>query len=372
MPLPPLTTQLVSSYTKPHWLARHSQMGTYDGSWWRPEADVLVEAREDAARLSIYEQERAGLDLISDGEAQRVSYDRHFLSGLTGIDFGKLREIGLSGRVATSVRQEQGLEDFARNTRLGPCVTGEIRWRGPVALDELRFLKRHARRPVKMAVIGPLSLSKRVVDGYYGDDEALVLAFADALNRELRALDAGGADVLQIDEPGFHSNVPLARRVGKTAIERMVKGVNAPVIVHVCYGYALVFKDKSASPTYPEVLELLADCPIAGISLEYAQPKHEPPLLRHCGDKHVVIGLLDLASPVAETSAAVARRLRAALAEVPPERLHPAPDCGMWYLPRPLAFAKIAALAAGTNEVRRELALSRPDRLQDVPHADGG
>ena len=360
MPLHPFTTQIVGSYTKPHWLAHHDRAGTYDGSWWRPESDVLPEAREDAARLAIFEQERAGLDLVTDGEMQRASYDRHFLHGLAGIDVTRLDEVAHTGSVETRKHHAEGHEDYVRANQMGPQVVGEISWKGPVAVEELRFLKRHARRPVKITVAGPLSLSRRVVDQVYRDDEALVMALAAGLNQELRTLDGEGADVLQIDEPAFHSNVHLAQRFGKAAIERMVDGVRAPVIVHVCYGYALVYAEKSASPTYPQALEILANCPIAGISLEYAQPKHEPALLSHCGDKHVVIGLLDLASPVPETADQIADQLRQALEVVPAQRLHPASDCGMWYLPRDLAYAKIAALAEGTGIVRRELGLAEP------------
>ena len=312
-------------------------------------------------RLAIYEQERAGLDLITDGEARRASYSRHFLHGLNGIDITRLEEITQTGAVATRKRRTDADQDaYVQRNQMAPLVVDEISWKGPIVLEELRFLKRHANRPVKATVIGPLSLSRHVADRVYGDDEALVMALAAALNQELRALDAEGADVLQIDEPSFHSGVALARRFGKAAIERMVDGVRAPVIAHICYGYALVYTEKSASPTYPEALEILADCPIAAISLEYAQPKHQPELLRHCGDKHVVLDLLDLAAPDAETSGLIADRLRAALAVVPADRLHPAPDCGMWYLPRPLAYAKIAALAEGTRIVRTELGLDDP------------
>jgi len=358
MPLRPLTTQIVGSYAKPHWLARHAQMRALDGSWWRPEAEVLQEAREDAARLAIYEQERAGLDLVTDGEAQRAAYDRHFLGGLDGVDCTLLERIKTVSEVATSRRNEQGAEEYAAISELKPRITSEIRWRRASGLDELRFLKSHATRPVKANVIGPVSLYAQVVDGFYGDDERAVTAFATALNSELRCLADVGADILQIDEPAFHSHLSLARRVGPVAIRRMVEGVRVPVIVHVCYGYALVYDEKSASPTYPEVLELLSGCPIAGISLEYEQPAHDPSILRHCGDKHVLLGLLDLGKPDVETAEHVADRLRAALEIVPQERLHPCSDCGMWYLPRERAFGKIAALVAGTRIIRKELGLA--------------
>lgn len=354
MPLHPLTVQIVGSYAKPHWLAHHRRMRAVDGSWWRPDAEVLREAKQDAALLAIYEQERAGLDLVTDGEAQRAAYDRHFLAGLTGIDTSAMEQVAVARAVDWSRRDDTGWEEYTRIGELRPRIVGAIGWQGPMALAELDFLKAHARRPCKMTVIGALSLYCQVVDRFYGNAEAAIMALAAALNHELLALDRAGADVLQIDEPAWHSQLTLARKVGPAAIARMVEGVRAPVIVHVCYGYALVYREKRASVVYPEVLELLASCPIAGISIEYEQPRHEPTILRHCGDKHVVLGLLDLGSTEIETPEHVASRLRAALRQVPPERLHPSSDCGMWYLARDVAFGKISALAAGTAIIRAE------------------
>lgn len=207
---------------------------------------------------------------------------------------------------------------------------------------------------IKATVVGPLTLATNLVDHFYGEAEALALALARALNGELRALEAAGADVIQIDEPGFHFDVAAVRAYGLDALTQLVAGVTVPVIVHVCYGYALVFREKSESPAYPELLERLSEAPVAGMSIEYEQPGHGPELLRRCGDKHVVLGLLDLGTEAVETPDHIARRLDAAMRVVPPERLHPASDCGMWYLPRPVADAKINALAAGARLVRAD------------------
>jgi 5-methyltetrahydropteroyltriglutamate--homocysteine methyltransferase len=354
--LHPLTTQIVGSYAKPHWLARHERMRTLDGSWWRPEADVLVEAKQDAVRLAVYEQERAGLDLVTDGEAQRAAYDRHFLRGLSGIDIGQLEQSHPTHEIAGSDReQDTAVAEYNALSALKPTVVGEITWRQPMAVDELRFLRRVAHNPVKINVIGAVSLYCQVADKFYGDPEAAILAFARALNQELRELQDVGANVIQIDEPAFHSRWSLAQRAGKSAIEQMVEGITVPVIVHVCYGYALVYRNKRASSTYPQVLELLSECPIAGISLEYEQPGHEAALLKHCGSKHVVLGLLNHASDTIESPTHIAHRIRDALAIVPPGRLHPSSDCGMWYASREMAFGKIKALVDGTQMVRKEL-----------------
>ena len=364
MPLHSLTTQIVGSYVKPRWLARHERLRVLDGSFWRPEPAVLAEAREDAARLAIYEQERAGLDLIGDGEAQRAAYDRHFFQGLTGIDTENCESAAFRSEVSTVTRDERAVAEYAATSELKPRIVSEVRWERPVVLDELRFLKRHARRPGKINVVGPFSLYAQTVDRYYGDETAAVLAFAAALNGELRAIAREGVDVIQIDDPMMHFRFSLARKCGKAALARMVEGVDVPVVVHVCYGYAYINREKTASAAYAELLELLSDCPISGISIEYAQPRHSPELLRHCGGKHVVLGLLDLGRGTPETPDEIAARLREALRIVEPRRLHPSSDCGMWYLERELAFRKICALVAGTDLVRHELGLPNRDHAR--------
>ena len=361
MPFAPLTTQIVGSYSKPHWLAHHQRSGTYDGSWWRPDPDVLDAAREDVARLSIYEQERAGLDLLTDGEPWRAGYDRHFLFGLDGVDLVNLAPLEeLTADYSTRKQDDANFEKYSSHNKMGPRIIGPVSWNGPITVKELRFLKETTDRKTKANVAGPLTLSHRVSNGYYPDRAALVRALATALNHEMRALQEAGADVLQIDEPGFHSSLSFAQDIGEEALSLMVAGITVPVIVHVCYGYALVYKEKSASEIYPKVLELLAGCPIDGMSIEYEQPGHTPALLDHCGDKHVVLGLLDLSKSEAETPEHIAQRLRAALEVVPAGRLHPASDCGMWYLPRDLAYRKIVALAEGTAIVRREIGATAP------------
>jgi 5-methyltetrahydropteroyltriglutamate--homocysteine methyltransferase len=358
MPLRPLSTQIVGSYAKPPWLARHQRMRAMDGSWWRPAPDVLQDAKQDAARLAIYEQERTGLDIVTDGEAQRAAYDRAFLMGLSGIDMEAFARKQPSHTPHALQRDETGWEEYSELSRQLPIVSGPVRFLRSAARDEVIFAKRVARRPLKATVIGPLSLSNQVADQFYRDQTALIMDLAAALNEEMRSLEAAGADLLQIDEPGWHSHYALAHETGRQAITRMVAGLSVPVIVHVCYGYAIVYKKKTASGDYPRVLQLLSDCPIAGISLEYEQPRHDPGLLVHCGDKHVVLGLLDLARSEVETPAHIADRLRAALKAVPAERLHASSDCGMWHLPRELALGKINALAEGAALVRHELGIA--------------
>lgn len=357
----PLTSQIVGSYAKPQWLARHQRMRAMDDSWWRPDPEVRQEAREDAALLALYQQERAGLRMVTDGEAQRAAYDRHFVRMLSGVDTDDLERVSRThSAVTTVVRDAKAYEEFDEVGELPPVVTADVAWTKPAAVGELRFLKGHACRPVKSTVIGPVSLACQLANRHYADEGDLILALAKAINKELHALAAAGADVLQLDEPVFHTRLPLARQFGPAAIAQAVSGVPVPVQVHICYGYAFLNRCKWPSPIYAEALELLAACPIQGISLEYAQPRHEPAILRHCGDKHVIIGLLNLGIHEVETPEHIAGRLRGALDVVPPERLHPASDCGMWFLPRDVAFGKVCALAAGTETIRREVGLTEP------------
>jgi len=334
----PLATQLVGSYTKPTWLLDKSTIG---GERWSAPPDVLAEAQDDTVRLAVYDQERVGLDLLSDGEGRRLNFARHFSSRWLGVDAEQLGTV-VQARVGT-----------ARY----PRVVGPIRWPGPQVVDDLRYLKSLTDRPVKMTVVGPLTAAARLVDEYYHDPAALADDCAAAVNAELRALEAEGCALLQLDEPVLHTNLGPFRPHAARALERALAGLTTPVAVHVCYGYAYRFPSKEADPAYAEALAILAACPrVDWISLEYTQPGHEPEILRHCGDKGIVLGALDLATQAVERPEAIAARVRAALYVVAPERLHLAPDCGMWHLPRPVALAKLRALVLAAELVRVELA----------------
>jgi len=351
-----LTTQLVGSYTKPSWLVRHDHMFAYDGSWWRPDTNTLWAAKEDAVRLAIYDQERAGVDLLTDGEAQRQDFVSHFVTRFGGVDCTHLARVQRLTEVTTGVRRALKPDEAEKRMML-PRIVGRLEWSGAIAVDELRFLKRHTRKLVKATVVGPITAWQFMANEYYGDEESGIMAMATVLNQELRALDAEGADLLQIDEPAFHTRLSLARRHGVHAINRMVEGIRTPVAVHVCYGYAYSWEEKEPNPAYAECLALLAQCDIWGMSIEYEQPQHTPELLTNCGDKAVILGLLSLGTEEIEISVSIADRIRAAVDVIPPERLHPAPDCGMWHLPREVAYAKLRALVVGTEIIRHEQGL---------------
>src|SRR5579883_1342091 len=303
----PLATQLVGSYTKPAWLL---DKGTLGGERWAAPPEVLAEAQDDTVRLAVYDQERAGLDLLADGEGRRLNFARHFTSAWQGVDAERLVEVA--------------------NPRGGT-----------------------ARYP---RVVGPLTAAARLADEHYRDQEALVHACAAVINAELRALEAEGCDLLQLDEPVLYINPGPLRAHAEQALTWALDGLTTPVAVHVCYGYAYRYPSKQADPAYAAALATLAAHPrVDWISLEYAQPGHHPDLLHHCGDKGVILGVLDLANAAPERPAAVAALARAALAVVPPARLHISPDCGMWHLPRPVAYAKLRALVLGAELVRQEL-----------------
>ena len=352
-----LTTQLVGSYSKPNWLIRHQRVTSPSSSFWRPDPEVLAEAQDDATVVAIADQERAGLDLITDGEQRRQRFDTYFF-GMGGIDGKNPGPWAMDERDMSFVDLDPEVE-----TRLRQAVTsravGEITWPGPVTVDDLGFLKRRTRRPTKMTVIGPLTMAARLADEHYRDPEALGMAAAGAINRELRALDEVGVDVVQLDEPDFHFRPDLAVRWGGKALDLAFEGIRATRVVHVCYGYATIGA-KRADPHYAEVLEAIAASSTEQISIEYEQPGHAPELLAHCGDKGVVLGLLNLGTEEVEPPSYLADRIRGALQVLEPERLHLAPDCGMWFVPRPVAFAKISSLVQAARVVRGELDGRRP------------
>lgn len=332
----PLATQLVGSYTKPRWLLNPVSAN----ETWRADPAVLAEAQDDTVRLAVHDQEQAGLDLLTDGEGRRLNYSRHFFFGWRGVD-------------VAHVIEETSPE---RGPQRRPRVVGPLEWPGPQTVDDLRFLKQLTERPLKATVVGPLTAATRMADEYYGDPEALLLACAAVLNAELRALQAEGCDLLQVDDPAIYLNPgPLVAHTPR-AWDRALEGITMPVAVHICYGYATRHPVKHADPRYAEALALVASCPgVQWVSLEYAQPGHSPDLLRACGDKGVILGLLDLGTATPERPEAIAAQVRAALEIVPPERLHLAPDCGMWHLPRRVAQAKLRALVLGAEIVRSEL-----------------
>ena len=302
---------------------------------WRPPETLLEEAQDDATLIALHDQERAGIDVVSDGEARRESYFNRFANALGGIDVDNPGTVpGRTGKPT-----------------LVPRVVGPIRRRAPVQVRDVAFLRAHTEKPIKITIPGAFTMAKMALDEHYGDQEALIMAYAAALNEEVHALKAAGADVIQIDEPHMQAHPKEAGRFGIAAIDQALDGVSGPTIVHLCFGYAYVVKDKPSGYAF---LPEFDTCRASAISIEAAEPCLDPAILERLPSKQIMFGVLDLGSEQVETPEIVAERLRGALRHIAPERLIAAPDCGMKYLPRAIAFAKLQALVAGAADVRRE------------------
>jgi 5-methyltetrahydropteroyltriglutamate--homocysteine methyltransferase len=336
-----LPTTVVGSYPQPGWLIDRAKLGAKvprvrAPEIWRIPEPYLEEAQDDATLLAIRDMERAGIDIISDGEMRRESYSNRFATALDGIDIEHPGSTIYRSGVPIPV----------------PRVAGPIRRRAPVEVRDVAFLKKNTSRQIKITLPGPFTMAQQAQDDYYKDEEALALAFAAAVNDELRDLKAAGADVVQIDEPWLQARPERAARYGVKAINRALQGIPGTTVVHLCFGYAAAVKDK---PTGYSFLPQLDATSASQISIEAAQPRLDLGVLKELGSKTVMVGVLDLGTDKIESSQEVADRIRSALKHVPAERLVVAPDCGMKYLARDSAFGKLKALAEGAAIVRKEL-----------------
>ena len=338
-----LPTTVVGSYPQPDWLADRAMLSksvprTRMHALWRIPPAYLEEAQDDATIVAIRDMERAGIDIVTDGEIRRESYSNRFATALEGMD---------PDTPAIIVSQS------GRKTPV-PRVIGKITRTGPIEVRDMEFLRRNTDRAAKITLPGPFTMSQQAKNEYYADDEELAMAFADAVNAEAHDLQTAGADVLQLDEPWVRNDPELARRYAVKAINRALDGITVPTVVHLCFGYAAVVPGETKPVGY-SFLPQLADTIAQQISIEAAQPKLDLGVLKELAKKKVLLGVIDLNDPKAETPAVVAERIRAGLKFLAPDKLIPAPDCGMKYLPRALAFAKLKALADGAAIVRKEL-----------------
>jgi 5-methyltetrahydropteroyltriglutamate--homocysteine methyltransferase len=336
-----LPTSLVGSYPQPEWLIDRARLSKQvprarADDLWLVARDKLEAAQDDATILAIHEQERAGLDIITDGEQRRESYSNRFATALGGID---------ADRPGTTLN---------RNGKPIPVprVVAPIRRMRPIEVRDLKLLRASTGRTVKATVPGPFTLSKQAQDDFYGDAEALAMDYAAAVNAEIMDLFAAGADIVQLDEPWMQQHPDDARRYGLKVLDRALAGVSGTAAVHLCFGYAALVHDKPSGYSFLSELE---SCKAQQISVEAAQPKLDLNVLQALPSKTIILGVIDLADMTVETPLLVADRIRRAMAYVPAERLVVAPDCGMKYLPRMIAFAKMQAMAAGAALVRREL-----------------
>ena len=343
MPARILPTTVVGSYPQPDWLVNREMLSkvvprTRMKEIWRVAEPFLEQAQDDATVIAIRDMERAGIDIITDGEMRRESYSNRFATALDGIDLDRPGQVLTRSGATTPV----------------PRVVGKLTRSRPVELRDMEFLRRHTNRPAKITLPGPFTMGQQARNEFYRDDEEMVLDFAIAVNQEARDLQKAGADVIQLDEPWVRNNPEAARRYGVKAINRALEGITVPTVVHICFGYAAVVPGASKPHGYAFLPEL-AGSVAEQISIEAAQPRIDLGVLRDLAGKKVMLGVLDLGDAAIETAEQVAERIRRALQYVAPEKLIPAPDCGMKYLSRAVAYGKLAALVAGAAMVRREL-----------------
>ena len=339
-----LPTTVVGSYPQPDWLIDRAKLGSKvprvrAPEIWRVAPEYLEQAQDDATLLAIRDMETAGIDLITDGEMRRESYSNRFATALDGIDIVN---------PGTTINRN-GVKAVV------PRVAGPIRRKFPVEVRDVQFLRANTDRPIKITLPGPFTMTQQAQDDHYRDEEALALAYAAAVNDEIKDLKRAGADVIQLDEPWLQARADRAARYGVKAINRALEGIEGTTIVHLCFGYAAAVKDK---PTGYSFLGQLADCRASQISIEAAQPRLDLSIARALAPKGVMVGVIDLGTAQVETPQTVAARIRAALSVIPADRLAVAPDCGMKYLPRAAAFGKLKSLVEGAALVRRELGVS--------------
>ncbi len=337
-----LLTTVVGSYPQPEWLIDRERLGdrlpprVRAQELWRVPEPYLEEAQDDATRIAVQDMERAGVDVITDGEMRRESYSNRFATALDGV------QLDPPGVALDRTGHENPV----------PLVVGPIRRARPVELRDVEFLRSITDRRIKITIPGPFTMTQQAQNDHYRDDRSLALAYAEAVNEELRDLKTAGADVVQIDEPYLQARPEPAREYALEAVNRGLEGIDGDTVLHTCFGYAHIVHDRPSG--YPFLAEL-NECAATHVSLEAAQPELDPDVLRALPDKTILLGVLDLGSPEAETAELVADRIRRALEVVPPERLVVAPDCGMKYLSRELAFEKLQAMVAGARRVREDL-----------------
>lgn len=340
-----LPTSLVGSYPQPDWLIDRAKLaGRFPPrvrakELWRVAPEQLEQAWNDATLLAIRDQERAGLDIITDGEMRRESYSNRFATALDGVDI-----------------DNPGIAlDRSGEPNPVPRVVGKISRRHAVETDDVRFLRANTDKPIKITVPGPFTMAQQAQNDFYADEAELAHDYAAAVNAEIKDLFAAGADIVQIDEPYMQARPDKARAYGVSALETALAGIRGRTALHICFGYAALIHER---PQGYNFLPELGGTSIQEISIETAQSNLDCAVLETLPGKTIILGVLDLSTPEIETAETVAARIRRALPYVPAEQIVVAPDCGLKYLPREAAFGKMRAMAAGAAIVRRELTLS--------------
>ena len=334
-------TSLVGSYPQPDWLIDRERLAhrfpprVRALELWRVDPAYLEQAQQDATLLAIRAQEDAGLDIITDGEMRRESYSNRFATALDGVDIDN---------PGTAL-------DRSGHPNPVPRIVGPIRRRHPVEVDDLKFLRAHTDRTVKITVPGPFTMAQQAQNDYYPSREAAALGYAEAVNDEVRDLFEAGADIVQLDEPYLQARPEEARSYGVAVLNRALQGITGTTAVHVCFGYAAIIHDRPEGYSFlPELAAARCD----QVSIETAQSGLDCSVLAGLDGKTIILGVLDLNDAAVETPAQIADRVRRALPYVPAERLVLAPDCGMKYLPRDSAAGKLAAMAGAAAQLRAE------------------
>ena len=337
----PLPTTVVGSYPQPDWLVDRQKL-TDAGvprvrarEVWRVAAELLAQAQDDATVLAVRAMERAGIDILTDGEIRRESYSNHFTTALEGIDAEKP---GLLVRAGRSIPV--------------PRVVDRIRRTRAVEVRDVQFLRANTDNLIKATLPGPFTMAQQAQNEFYADVTELLMDLAAAINQEAHELKAAGADVIQLDEPWLRMDPEGAKRHAVSAIDRALEGIRGPTVVHLCFGYAQLVKNKPGQYAF---LTELAGSKVEQISIEAAQPNLDLAVLKELSEKKIILGVISIEDHVCETPEQVAARIRRALEYVSPKNLVPAPDCGMKYMPREIAFRKLQALAEGAAIVRSEL-----------------
>ena len=335
-------TTLVGSYPQPEWLIdRQKLAGRFPPrvrarELWRVAEPWLGEAQDDATLLAIHAQEAAGLDILTDGEIRRESYSNRFATALAGVDV-----------------DHPGIAlDRSGHPNPVPRIVGPVRRTRPVEVEDVRFLRAHTGKPIKMTVPGPFTMSQQAQNDHYPSEEAAAMDYAAAVNEEIRDLFAAGADVVQIDEPYMQARPEKARQYGLRALNRALEGVGGTTAVHICFGYAAIIHQRPSGYSF---LPELAGSPVQQVSVETAQANLDCAVLAKLEGKQIMVGCLNLDDLTVETPETVVARVKRALPHVRPENVILAPDCGMKYLPREVAFAKLRSMVAAAKLLRSEL-----------------
>jgi len=334
-------TTLVGSYPQPEWLIDRKKLaGRFPPRvrakelWRVPEAQ-LAEAQDDATVLAIRAQEEAGLDIITDGEIRRESYSNRFATALEGVD----------------IDNPGSALDRSGHPNPVPRIVGRIRRKHAVEVQDLLFLKKHTTKKTKITVPGPFTLSQQAQNDYYRSEEDAAMVYAAAVNAEIKELFAAGADIVQVDEPYMQARPEKARQYGVKALNRALEGVSGTTAVHICFGYAAIIHQRPSGYSF---LPELAGCSCRQVSIETAQSGLDTAVLAKLPGKKIMVGCIDLSDLTVETPQHVVARIKKAMRFVSEENVILAPDCGMKYLPREVAYGKMKAMVEGAKLLRAE------------------